>query len=61
MHGSRDVIIHGGGNNIRNKDGIFERSEALLKKYKELLGRDREMGKKVYVSGILPRLGENEE
>ena len=61
VHGSRDVIIHIGGNNIRKRDGTFERSEVLLKKYRELLARAREMGKKVCVSAILPRLGENEE
>ena len=47
MHESRDVIIHVGGNSIRNKDGKFERSEILLKKYKDLLVRTREIGKKV--------------
>ena len=41
VHGSRDVIIHVGGNSIRNMDGTFERSEILLKKYKEFL----ELGK----------------
>ena len=41
-----------------NKDGRFERSEVLLKKYRELLARAREMGRKVCVNGIL---GENEE
>ena len=50
-----------GGNNIRNRDGTFERSEVLLKKYRELLVRAKEIGKKVCVSGILLRLGENEE
>ena len=57
----RDVIIHVGRNNIRNKEGTFERSEALLKKYKEFLAIVREMLRKVCVNGILPRLGENEE
>ena len=55
VHGSRDVIIHVGRNSIRNKDGTFERSEILLEKYKELLVKARKMGKKVCVSGILPR------
>ena len=50
-----------GGNSIRNKERTFERSEISLKKYKELLVRAREMGRKVCVSGILPRVGENEE
>ena len=50
MHGSRD-FIHVGGNNVRNKDGMFERSEILFRKYKGLLVRAREMGKK-YVSMI---------
>ena len=40
--------------------GTFERTEALLKKYWELLLRAKEIGKKVCVSGILPRLCENE-
>ena len=40
---------------------MFERTEILLKKYRELLVRAKEVGKKVCVSGILPRLGENEE
>ena len=61
VHGSRDVIIHVEGNNIRNKDGMFERSEILFRKYKELLVRAREMGKKICVNGILPKLGENEK
>ena len=59
--GSRGVIIHVGGNIIRNGDGTFERTEILLKKYRELLVRVKEIGKKVCVSVILPRLGENEE
>ena len=49
MHRSQDVIIHVEGNNIRNKDRISERSEILLKKYKELLVTAREMEKKVCV------------
>ena len=58
---SREVILHVGENSIRNRDGTFEMTEILLKKYKELLVRAKEIGKKVCVSGILPRLGENEE
>ena len=61
LHKARNVIVHVGGNSIRNKDGTFERSEILLKKYKELLVRAREMGKKLWVASILTRLGENEE
>ena len=60
VHGSRDVIIHLEENNIRNKDGMFERSGILLKKYNKLLVRVREMGKKICVSGVLPKLDENE-
>ena len=60
-HGSREVIIHVGRNSIRNRYGMFEWSEILLKKYRELLVRAKEIGKKVCVSGILPRLGKNEE
>ena len=55
-HGSREVIIHVGGSSIRNRDGTFERSEILLKKYRELLIRAKKIGEKVCVSGILPRL-----
>ena len=55
-HGSRVVIIHVGGNSIRNRDGKFERSEILLKKYRVLLIRAKEIGKNVCVNGILPRL-----
>ena len=54
VHGSRDVIIHVGEN--RNKYEMFEKSEILLRKYKDLLVRVREMGKKVCINGILPRL-----
>ena len=50
-----------GGNSIRNRDGTFERSEVLLKIYRELLVRAKEIGKKVCVNGILSKLGENEE
>ena len=38
-----------------NQD-IKERSEILLKKYRELLIRAKKIGEKVCVSGILPRL-----
>ena len=48
-HGFRDVIIHVGGNSIRNKDRTFERLEILLKKYKKPLVRARKMGKVVSV------------
>ena len=60
VHRSKGVILYVGGNNIRNRNGMFEWSEVLLKKFKELLVRAKEMGK-VCVNGILPRLGENEE
>ena len=30
------VVLHVGENNIRNSEGTFERSEILLKKYREL-------------------------
>ena len=40
---------------------MFERSEILSKKYRELLVRAKEIGKKVIVSETLPRLNENEE
>ena len=33
VHGSRDVIIHVGRNNVKNKDGKFQKSEILFKKY----------------------------
>ena len=36
-NGSRGVILHVGGNSIRNRDGTFERTEVLLKRYRELL------------------------
>ena len=62
VHGFRGVIyIYIGGNSIRNGDGTFERSNVLLKKYKEFLIRVKEIENKVCVSRILPRLGENEE
>ena len=54
---SRGVIIHVG----KNRYITFEKSEILLKKYRELLVRAKEIGKKVCVSGILSRLCENEE
>ena len=44
MDGSRDVIIHVEGKSIRNKDGMFERSEVLLKKFKEIGS--------IFISGI---------
>ena len=43
--GSRGIIIHVGGNSIRNRDGTFEMSEILLKKYREYLSRAKEIGK----------------
>ena len=42
-YGSRGVIIHVGGNSIRNRVGTFERSEILLKKYREILARAKEI------------------
>ena len=60
-NGSRGAILHVGGNSIRSRDETFERIEILLSKYRELLVRAKEIGKKVCVSGILPRLGEKEE
>ena len=44
---SKGVIILVGGNSIRNRDGTFERTEVLLKKYRELLVRANEIRKKV--------------
>ena len=38
-NGSRGVIFHVGGNIIRSRDGTFERTEILLRKYRELLVR----------------------
>ena len=38
-HRSKGIIIHVGGNSIRNKDGTFEKSEILFKKYRGLLVR----------------------
>ena len=52
--GFREVILHVGRNSIRSMDETFEKSEILLNKFKELLVRGKEMGKKV-------RLGENEK
>ena len=40
---------------------MFERSKILLKKFRDFLVRAKEMGRKVCVSGILPRLDENDE
>ena len=45
-HGSRGVIIHVGENNIIIRDGTFEKSKIILKKYMELLVRVSELGKK---------------
>ena len=45
-HGPRGVFIHVIGNIIRNRDGTFERSEILVKKYRELLVRAKKIGKK---------------
>ena len=56
---SRRVIIHAGGNSIRNRNGTFERSEILLKKFRELLISAKEIGKKVCVNGILLRIDKN--
>ena len=55
------VILIVGENSIRCRDGMFERTEILLKKYREFLVRAKEIRKKVCVNEILPRLGENEE
>ena len=55
------VILHVRGNSVRNRNGTFERTEVLLNKYRELLVRVKEIGKKVCINGILPRLDENEE
>ena len=38
--------MHVGGNSIINRDGTFERSEILLKKYWELLVRAKEIEKR---------------
>ena len=38
---SKGVILHVGGNSIRSRDGTFEGTEILLKKYRELLVRIR--------------------
>ena len=61
MHGSKGVIKRVGGNSIRNRVGMFGRSEELLKKFKKLLVRVREMRRKVCMGGISTRLDENEE
>ena len=36
VHGSKDVIIYVGRNNVSNKDKMFERSEILFRKHKKL-------------------------
>ena len=43
IQGSRVVTIHVGRISIRNMNGMFERSEILLKKYRELLVRAQEI------------------
>ena len=44
---SRGIIIHVKGNSSRNRDGSFERSKVLIKKFKELLVTAKKIGKKV--------------
>ena len=46
--GSRIFILHVGRNSIRNRDETFERSETLLKKYRELLVRAKEIRVEFY-------------
>ena len=55
LHVYRGVIIHIGGNNIRNRDGMFERTKILFMKYRVFLVRSKEIGKKVCVSGFYQR------
>ena len=61
MHGFKGVIIRVGGKSIRNGVRMFGRSEELLKKFKKLLVRVREMRRKVCMGGISTGLDENVE
>ena len=45
-HGSGGVIIHVGGDSIINRDETFERSEIILKKYRKLVVRTKEIRKR---------------
>lgn len=50
------VILHVGVNDVKK-----ERSESLMKKYKDLLARVRESGRNAIVSGVLPRMNVSKE
>ena len=56
-----DIVLHVGGNEIRNKTGKFNSSEEILDKYKIMLEKCKSKSRKTVVTGILPRLSENEE
>ena len=44
-NGSRADIPHVGWDSDRNRDGTFEMTNVLLKKYRELLVRTKKIGK----------------
>ena len=56
-----DFVLHVGGNDVRNRDGKFNRSEEVIKKYQKMLAKCKEKSRKTIVTGILPRPSENIE
>jgi hypothetical protein len=56
-----DIVLHIGGNDIRNSEGKYERSEEILNKFKNLLNSCKEKCRKTAVISIIPRPFENDE
>ena len=50
------VIVHVGTNDIG-----YKRSEELIKRYRELIEKMKDSGRRCMISGILPRLGAGQE
>ena len=55
------IVLHGGGNDVKGKDGKFCRSEVLLARFREALDKAKRKSEKVLLCGIIPRMSEGME
>ena len=57
-----DLVIHVGGNNIRtSEDGKFTSTEEIIESYKHVIESAKLKGRKIVMTGIIPRRLENNE
>lgn len=57
----KDFVIHVGGNDIREKNGKFRRSEDIIENYKLMIEKCKAKSRNTFITSILPRPTENIE